>query len=173
MTFHGLLSGVDCLPLGLNCAPWFCCNVVCQVVTNATRGVRHSAPARAVLSCCRLLTADWSDRTVIHVELDLADSGMRFAAGDAVGVLPCNDPALVAGLLARLGVDGDAVFDVQAAGEQEWWRRHLMPLGTYSLAGRDIQAVCKHLSLGHAGMGLSQHLRTCLADHGGSERLWV
>jgi sulfite reductase alpha subunit-like flavoprotein len=52
---------------------------------------------------------------VIHVELALADSGMRFAAGDAVGVLPHNDPALVAGLLARLEVDGDDVFAVESA----------------------------------------------------------
>jgi hypothetical protein len=51
---------------------------------------------------------------VIHVELNLSDSGMRFAAGDAVGVLPSNDPALVAALLARLGVDGDDVFEVQS-----------------------------------------------------------
>lgn len=66
-------------------------------------------------TCCRLMTAESSDRTVIHVELELSDSGMRFGAGDAVGVLPANDPALVAGLLARLGVDGDAVFEVQPA----------------------------------------------------------
>lgn len=64
-----------------------------------------------------MLTADSSDRTVIHVELDLSDSGMRFAAGDALGVLPRNDPALVESLLSRLGVDGDAVFEVLAAGE--------------------------------------------------------
>lgn len=62
-----------------------------------------------------MLTAESSDRTVIHVELALSDSGMRFAAGDAVGVLPHNDPALVAGLLARLDVDGDDVFAVESA----------------------------------------------------------
>lgn len=70
------------------------------------------------LCCCRLLTAESSDRTVIHVELSLSDSGMRFAAGDAVGVLPANDPALVAAVLARLGVDGDDVFEVQPASEE-------------------------------------------------------
>lgn len=69
---------------------------------------------------CRLLTADWSDRTVVHVELELADSGMRFTAGDAVGVLPSNDPALVAALLSRLGVDGDDVFEVEpVSGESQ------------------------------------------------------
>lgn len=61
------------------------------------------------------MTADWSDRTVIHVELDIADSGMRYSAGDAVGVLAQNAAPLVTGLLARLGLDGDSVFDVQSA----------------------------------------------------------
>jgi sulfite reductase alpha subunit-like flavoprotein len=65
------------------------------------------------------MTAESSDRTVIHVELDVADSGMRFNAGDAVGVLPQNAAPLVTGLLARLGLDGDAVFEVQpASGER-------------------------------------------------------
>jgi sulfite reductase alpha subunit-like flavoprotein len=68
------------------------------------------------------MTAESSDRTVIHVELDVADSGMRFNAGDAVGVLPQNAAPLVTGLLARLGLDGDTVFEVQpASGEQELW----------------------------------------------------
>jgi sulfite reductase (NADPH) flavoprotein alpha-component len=61
------------------------------------------------------MTAESSDRTVVHVELDVADSGMHFNAGDAVGVLPQNAAPLVTGLLARLGLDGDAVFEVQAA----------------------------------------------------------
>jgi sulfite reductase alpha subunit-like flavoprotein len=61
------------------------------------------------------MTAESSDRTVIHVELDVADSGMRFNAGDAVGLLPQNEAPLVTGLLARLGLDGDTVFEVQPA----------------------------------------------------------
>jgi len=133
--FHGLLSGV-LLAGGPGSRTLSTTFAAISLSTGQQHGIRRPAPARAVLCCavlccavlccavlccagCRLLTADWSDRTVIHVELDLADSGMRFAAGDAVGVLPRNDPALVAGLLARLGVDGDAVFDVQAAGEHE------------------------------------------------------
>ncbi|WIA31018.1 hypothetical protein OEZ86_001057 [Tetradesmus obliquus] len=74
-----------------------------------------AAPFWATVSDARLLTADSSDRTVIHVELDVADSGMRFAAGDAVGLLPQNAAPLVTGLLARLGLDGDSVFEVTPA----------------------------------------------------------
>lgn len=49
----------------------------------------------------------------------------------------------------------------------------LMPLGTYSMTGRDVQAVCNHICLGHAGMELAQHLQVCSARQGGSERLWL
>jgi sulfite reductase alpha subunit-like flavoprotein len=83
---------------------------------DAASGQVHTQHVALLLAvACRLLTADWSDRTVVHVELELADSGMRFTAGDAVGVLPSNDPALVAALLSRLGVDGDDVFEVEPA----------------------------------------------------------
>ncbi|KAI8467258.1 MAG: hypothetical protein J3K34DRAFT_460460 [Monoraphidium minutum] len=58
----------------------------------------------------------WARPPAVHVELDAAGSGMAWRAGDAIGVLPQNDPGLVEGLLARLGLDGDAVFQVKAAG---------------------------------------------------------
>lgn len=56
---------------------------------------------------------------MLHLELDLSGSGMRYSPGDSLGVLPENDPALVEGLLERLGLDGDAVFDVAPAEEEE------------------------------------------------------
>ena len=55
-------------------------------------------------------------RAVAHCELDVEGSGLRWAPGDAVGVVPENDPAVVAALLQRLGADGDAVFTVRAPG---------------------------------------------------------
>lgn len=61
------------------------------------------------------MTAAWSDRVVLHVELDVAGSGLDWAAGDAVGVLPANDPALVEGLLQHLGLEGGTVLDVAPA----------------------------------------------------------
>ncbi|EFN59935.1 hypothetical protein CHLNCDRAFT_7300, partial [Chlorella variabilis] len=59
---------------------------------------------------------------VLHLELDIAGSGMRYAPGDSVGVLPRNDPALVEALLRRLELDGEAVFDQQTGGGE-----HLLP----------------------------------------------
>ena len=56
-------------------------------------------------SCPRYESAFWSDRKVLHLELDLGDSGMAalMGPGDAIGVCPANSPDLVARLLARLG----------------------------------------------------------------------
>lgn len=61
-------------------------------------------PAAVVVN--RLLTAPDSDKEVRHLELDLADSGITYAAGDSVAVHPVNDPALVEAVLARLAVGG-------------------------------------------------------------------
>jgi len=72
------------------------------------------APLLAPLAASALLTAAGSDRRVVHAAFDVtaATAAGRFAyqPGDAVGVLPENDPAETAALLARLGVAGDRVF---------------------------------------------------------------
>eukprot|EP00878_Enallax_costatus_P043953 GHUV01052076.1.p1 GENE.GHUV01052076.1~~GHUV01052076.1.p1 ORF type:complete len:736 (+),score=250.64 GHUV01052076.1:1236-3443(+) len=70
-------------------------------------------PYWARVSDARRMTAEWSDRIVIHMELEVSSSGMKFGPGDSVGVLPQNPAQLVSGLLQRLGLDGDAVFEVQ------------------------------------------------------------
>lgn len=43
----------------------------------------------------------------MHVALDVSGAGMKFEAGDAMSLSPSNEPALVDGLLERLGVSGD------------------------------------------------------------------
>ncbi|BBY66071.1 diflavin oxidoreductase [Mycolicibacterium helvum] len=60
-------------------------------------------PATAVVN--RLLTATESDKEVRHIELDLADSGITYDAGDSVAVHPVNSPELVEALMTKLGVD--------------------------------------------------------------------
>ncbi len=73
----------------------------------------------ALLHICqpRFIALHTYQPQVLHLELDVAGSGMAFAPGDAIGVLPQNDASLVAALLERLGLDGEAVFDVQPAEE--------------------------------------------------------
>ncbi|MCL9665584.1 sulfite reductase subunit alpha [Curtobacterium albidum] len=68
-------------------------------------------PYRAPLVVNRLLSSPRSAKEIRHVEFDLGSSGIEYAAGDALAVVPHNDPALVDQLLAHLGVDGSAELD--------------------------------------------------------------
>lgn len=49
-----------------------------------------------------VLSGRGSTKEVRHVELSLEESGLSYEPGDAVGVYPQNDPALVAAILAEL-----------------------------------------------------------------------
>ena len=52
---------------------------------------------------------------VLHMEFDLAGSGMRFSPGDSLGLMPSNEPRLVDKLLKRLSWDASRAFAVRAA----------------------------------------------------------
>lgn len=67
----------------------------------------RNEPVEARLLVNRLLTTTESDKEVRHYEVDLTGSGISYEAGDSIAVHASNDPALVAAILAELGVDGD------------------------------------------------------------------
>ena len=46
-------------------------------------------------------------KDIRHVVIDIGGSGIAYRPGDALGVLPCNDPALVDAVLAAAGCAGD------------------------------------------------------------------
>ena len=73
----------------------------------------HANPLWAPVTEAKFLTAEWSDREVIHMEVDITHSGMAFEAGDSIGVVPQNSPETVEKLLRRLGVEGNASFRVE------------------------------------------------------------
>lgn len=83
---------------------------------NGNAATEYSAahPFRAAVTVAEYMTASWSDRRVIHLELDIAQTGAKYKAGDSLGVLPENRPELVDGLLERLGADSRRVFSVAA-----------------------------------------------------------
>lgn len=67
-----------------------------------------------------------SEKETRHVELSLAGSGLKWSAGDSLGVWPENDPALVAALIAALGLEPDApIGDDDARPLAEALRRRL------------------------------------------------
>ena len=61
-------------------------------------------PARLVTN--RRLNGAGSEKDVRHFEIALGTSGLTYEVGDALGVLPQNDPVLVAEILAVLGASG-------------------------------------------------------------------
>lgn len=59
------------------------------------------------------LTGRGSTKETRHLEISLEGSGLEYRPGDALGVVPQNDPALVATLLERLSLSGDAEVSVK------------------------------------------------------------
>ena len=72
----------------------------------------YLAPVLAV----RPLNAPGSAKEVNHIEFDLSAAGVSLAyeAGDALGVIPQNDPELVSAVLAALGADGEEAVPTPA-----------------------------------------------------------
>jgi len=70
---------------------------------------KNPYPSRLAVN--RVLSGAGSAKEIRHYELDLADSGIEYAAGDALAVVPVNDPVLVEEFLAEFGLDGDTVVD--------------------------------------------------------------
>lgn len=53
----------------------------------------------------RLLSGKNSTKEIRHLSFDLGDSGITYETGDAVSIVPKNDPGLVEKIVTRLGVD--------------------------------------------------------------------
>jgi sulfite reductase (NADPH) flavoprotein alpha-component len=76
----------------------------------------RTRPFPARLKVNRRLNRDGSDKDTRHLEIVLEGSGLSYEAGDALGVVPENDPALVASLIARLGASGDETLALPDGG---------------------------------------------------------
>ena len=63
-------------------------------------------PYRASLIAKQKITARTANKNVQHLEIDLADSGIQYQAGDALGVYVKNNPELVGAFLDALQLDG-------------------------------------------------------------------
>ncbi|HVW54636.1 MAG TPA: assimilatory sulfite reductase (NADPH) flavoprotein subunit [Rhizobiaceae bacterium] len=60
-----------------------------------------------------VLTGRGSSKETRHVELSLEGSGLSFEPGDALGIMPHNDPALAETLIGALGLEPDAAVSVK------------------------------------------------------------
>lgn len=70
-------------------------------------GFGRQRPFPAPVLAVRRLSGPGSAKEVNHVEFSLADSGLTYEVGDALGVFPQNCPEHVAAILAALGCDGE------------------------------------------------------------------
>jgi sulfite reductase (NADPH) flavoprotein alpha-component len=60
-----------------------------------------------------VLTGRGSSKETRHIELSLEGSGLTYEPGDALGVVPRNDPAVVEAVLESLGLAADASVTVK------------------------------------------------------------
>ncbi len=84
---------------------------------------RHPFPARLLRN--RLLNAPGSGKEVRQIGLAIGE--LAYEAGDALGVVPRNDPALVAEIMALLQLDAESPVELGAEGEvrlQDALERH-------------------------------------------------
>lgn len=63
------------------------------------------------------LNGEGSSKETRHLELSLEGSGLSYVPGDALGIIPSNDPELVASILEEMKWDEEAVVTVGKAGE--------------------------------------------------------
>jgi sulfite reductase (NADPH) flavoprotein alpha-component len=80
---------------------------VLRVVPPAPRFGKAS-PFEAAVLLNQRITGRGSSKDVRHLELDLEGSGLRWEAGDALGVAIRNPERIVAALLDAVALDGDA-----------------------------------------------------------------
>ena len=70
-------------------------------------------PFAATLITRQKITGRGSDKDVRHIELDLSGSGLRYTAGDALGVYFSNDEQLVDEILTAVGLNDDVLLRSQ------------------------------------------------------------
>ncbi len=75
-----------------------------SVVPSTTQWNR-TRPYPATVERVQKITGLKSAKDVYHIELSLQDSGLRYEAGDSLGVWAFNDPELVADVLTALVID--------------------------------------------------------------------
>ena len=72
---------------------------------NQTSQYSKENPFTATILANQKITGRDSNKVVQHIEIDLADSGITYQPGDALGIFPVNDKALVAEIVKLLTLD--------------------------------------------------------------------
>ena len=73
-------------------------------------------PFRAEVKEKRILTQDVSSKLTLHMSFSLDGSDLAYDAGDALAVVPANEPALVSEILERAGLSGCETVEIPKVG---------------------------------------------------------
>lgn len=99
-----------------------------EVATPETTGITRDTPAIARLCLNRSLSAMGADKDTRQIGLDLSGTGLTWRPGDALGIWPCNDEAVVAMVLTALQHGPDVSVSLRGHGVvslADALRRHL------------------------------------------------
>lgn len=81
--------------------------------------VSKNTPFDAGIEALHPITSSRSESETLHLELDLAGSGITYEPGDTLGIAPRNDPALVDEILHIVGLEGDDSARTALTGERD------------------------------------------------------
>ena len=112
-------------------------------------------PFPAVLLERILLNGKGSAKETLHLELLLEGSGLVYEPGDALGVVPTNDDAVVEELIGLLGADGGE--EIRAPHGKDSLREALRK-------GFEITTITRPFLRGYAALAESKALNELLAD---------
>ncbi len=111
----------------------------------------QSNPYEAVVKEKVLLNEVGSEKETYHIEIDLSGSGIRYNAGDALGLYPVNDAKMVADILKATGLTGAETHDGKS----------LKDLLTYEY---DINAITKPVIDNYLKLTNNAKLKEAAAD---------
>ena len=105
------------------------------------RAVTREQPIPAELLANQRITGRGSEKAIHHLELSLAENGLSYQAGDALGVWPVQDDALVERILEATGLDPAQTVPCQ--GEER-------PLGEWLKMRRELTVLTRPFIAAHA-----------------------
>jgi sulfite reductase (NADPH) flavoprotein alpha-component len=120
----------------------------------ATSVYTRDNPFPAELLVNQRITGRSSGKDIRHFELSLEGSGLRYEAGDALGVWPVNPPQLVEAVLVTLELDGDQAVSHGA---------ETRPLREWLAGNRELTRLSRPFVAAHAAHAKGEALNNLLA----------
>jgi sulfite reductase (NADPH) flavoprotein alpha-component len=101
------------------------------------------------------ISARNAGKDIRHVELSLADSGLSYEPGDAIGVWPSNPPVLVDAIVEAARLDADAAVDLDGRS---------LPLREWLLGQRELTRLARPFVFAHAQRAKADDLDAIVAS---------